>query len=154
MVFWHSDGNEACPWGMIYPKQTMVLFFRGRTLFWGALKAGKYKKLIILVLLGVPFFMGKGLQNSMALKTLLRIHFISKWMLVLFGTLYTPFWEAFLIRIHPQIVNWQNIGDKKKGIKGTKKYQNFCDDILNPCASFYIGCINLQYTKQFWHVLK
>ena len=139
---------------MIYPKQTMVLFFRGRTLFWVALKAEKYEKLTILVLLGVPFFMGKGLQNSVALKTLPRISFISKWMMVLFGTLYTPFWEAFFTKIHPKMVNWQNIGDKKKGIKGTKKYQIFCDDFLNPRASFYIGSMHLQRTKQFWHALK
>ena len=139
---------------MIYPKQTMVLFFRGRTLFWVALKAEKYEKLTILVLLGVPFFMGKGLQNSVALKTLPRISFISKWMMVLFGTLYTPFWEAFFTKIHPKMVNWQNIGDKKKGIKGTKKYQIFCDDFLNPRASFYIGSMHLQCTKQFWHALK
>ena len=48
--------------------------------------------------------------------------------------------------------NSQNIPGLKKGIKGSKKYQNFCGHNLHPNTSFDMNNVQRKRFKQFWHV--
>ena len=48
--------------------------------------------------------------------------------------------------------NLQNIRGLKKGIKGSKKYQNFRDHALHPNTSFDMNNMQTKRFKQFWNV--